>query len=197
MKTIPKYLFFCVVMFFACQTERLGQNDQSSDNQSDQQDQTSEESCETLFARGEDDHATCFLDDGFSRWGWTNGSIEFGDYSFDLYSGAGQCVLDNGTLAGTLTVNYDEATGTVDIDYEMNEGFVLNETHLYVGNEPYPTDQNGQDSVAPGQFPYQHELDGVEFDSYTVDGLSGPIYIIAHGLVCNDGEAEDDGPLPE
>lgn len=184
-------------MFFACQTERLGQNDQSSDNQSDQQDQTSEESCETLFARGEDDHATCFLDDGFSRWGWTNGSIEFGDYSFDLYSGAGQCVLDNGTLAGTLTVNYDEATGTVDIDYEMNEGFVLNETHLYVGNEPYPTDQNGQDSVAPGQFPYQHELDGVEFDSYTVDGLSGPIYIIAHGLVCNDGEAEDDGPLPE
>jgi len=198
MTNIHKILFISVLFLFSCQVDRPGENNPSIDNQSDQEDQSSEEECETLFARGDDDQATCFLDDDFNRWGWTNGPLETGDYTFALYSGAGQCILNHGTLVGTLSVNYDEAAGTAEIEFEMLEGFALSETHLYIGNEPYPTDQNGQNTVAPGQFPYQHELDDAEFDSYTIDGLSGLIHVIAHGIVCDDSEDDDnEGPLPE
>jgi hypothetical protein len=194
MKNIPKLLICCVLLLFSCQVEQFDQKNLSAEKKPDQIEENSgeEADCETFFALGDDASATCFLDDGFNRWGWTNGPLTYGEYTFDLYAGAGQCDTEKGTLVGILTVNYDELTGTAEIGFEMLDGFVLSETHLYIGNEPYPTNKNGKPTVAPGQFPYQFELEGVAFDPYTINDLSGEIYVIGHGVVCSDDSSDDD-----
>lgn len=159
-------------------SKNKGKNDSGSED----------DGCETLFAFGQD-QSTCFIDDDFSRWGWTIGPLEEGSYSFDLYGGAGQCDTEKGTFVGTLKVEY--AAGTAKVDYMMEDGFDLSETHLYIGEVAYPTDKNGNPTVAPGQFPYNNgEVTDPSMDSYTVTELSGPIYVIAHGVVCL---ATDDG----
>ena len=199
MKNIQKLLFCCILFLFSCEVERVAPNSASADkkpNQSENNDTESsdddDEECETFFAFGAEEISNCFFEDDFNRWGWTNGPLQGGEYNFDLYAGAGQCDLEKGTLVGLLTISYDEITGSAEIEFEMNEGYFLSETHLYIGNEPYPTDNNGNYTVAPGQFPFQHQLDDVESDSYTINDLSGEIYVIAHGVVCNDDNNSDD-----
>ena len=155
--------------------------------------------CETAFAFG-GDIANCFLGikkDGtlnpngppsqnFNRWGWTNGPIDTGTYDMEIWAAAGQCDHTNGTLVGTLTVDYDELTGTATITYIMDPGYVMDETHLYVGNNILPMKKNKY-TVAPGQYPYIHDgLNGVSSDTYIVDGLSGDIYVVGHAVVCDE-----------
>ena len=147
-------------------------------------------SCETTFAFG-GDYGTCFIgadfdedniDDGFNRWGWSNGPIGPGSYAFEIYGGAGQCDLNKGTHVGTLNVSYDGSVAIV--SYQSFEGFYMQETHLYVGNAPLAVDSNGEYTVAPGQYPHKHDLNDVAFDAFVVPDLSGDIYVVAHGVVC-------------
>jgi hypothetical protein len=154
-----------------------------------------ESGTETAFAFG-GDVATCFLNiddngDGvgdFNRWGWTNGLLAAGSYTFEAYAGAGQCDLTKGTLVGTLTVDYDGSTATVTfntagINPDTGLPYTMVETHLYVGSEMLAQD-NGQFTVAPGQYSIIHnELANVTSDSYTITGLSGEIYVVAHATV--------------
>lgn len=147
---------------------------------------------ETAFAFG-DSYATCFIDadfdgdgsdDGFQRWGWSNGTLaaDTESYNFDVYAGAGQCDLTKGTLVGTLEIDYDGSVATV--TYTMNSGFYLEETQLYVGSEPLSRDPNGNYTVAPGQYPDIHgDVGGETSDTYEVTGLSGPVYVVAHASV--------------
>lgn len=144
---------------------------------------------ETAFAYNAD-LATCFLlidddEDGngdFNRWGWTNGAMGPGLYEFDIYAGAGQCDLSKGTLVGTLSVDYDGSTATV--TYEVASPYGLAETHLYIGSDILASDGGGDFTVAPGQYPTIHdELTSVSSDSYTIGGLSGDIYVVAHATV--------------
>lgn len=157
------------------------------------------ETCETAWAYGEN-VATCFIgadfdgdgnDDGFEKWGWSNGPLAAGTYTFALWAGAGQCNLNNGTLVGTLTVVYDGPNATV--TYDMNPGFTMDETHLYVGNDPLPekctgppANQNCEFTAAPGQFPDIHDLTNAITDTYTIYELSGDIYVVAHAVVCSE-----------
>jgi hypothetical protein len=143
---------------------------------------------ETAFAFGEE-ISTCFLDidvdeDGngdFNRWGWTNGALSQGSYEFDIYAGAGRCDTNKGTLVGTLTVDYDGSTATV--TYNVTAPFGMVETHLYVGSDILASN-SGDFTVAPGQYPTIHdELASVSSDSYTIGGLSGDIYVVAHATV--------------
>lgn len=136
--------------------------------------------CETAFAYGGDD-ATCFIDLGFGNWGWTNGPLGEGSYSFPIYAAAGQCDLSKGTLVGTLEIVYSGGTAT--IEYEMDAGFTMDETQLYVGNDILPK-KGGEYTVAPGQYGNIHDLDGASSDSYTITDLSGDIYVVAHAVVC-------------
>jgi len=61
----------------------------------------------------------------------------------------------------------------------------MDATHLYVGTEHLPRKKNGDFTTAPGQYPYKHDpLNDVTTDTYTVTGLSGEIYVVAHAVVC-------------
>ncbi len=144
--------------------------------------------CETAFADG-GDLGQCFLSlqgYNFHRWGWTNGPIGVttSTLEWEIWAGAGQCNHDHGILVGTLYVDYDGSTATV--TYDMNPEYIMDETHLYVGNGIVPLNpHNNHPTVAPGQYGNQHSLSGATTDTYTIDGLSGEIYIIAHAVVCD------------
>lgn len=142
--------------------------------------------CETAYAFGES-VATCFISiPGVqsNNWGWSNGPLGAGSYSWPMYAGAGQCNIGNGTHVGTLTVDYTPPTAVV--TYTVFDGYVLNETHLYVGNDILPKKKNKY-TTAPGQFPYKHgNLNGVSSDTFTINGLSGNIYVAAHSVVCDE-----------
>ena len=105
---------------------------------------------------------------GFSNWGWSIALPEEGEYTFDVYAGAGQCDTSKGTLVGTVTVDY--SGGTVDVTFDLEDGYTLFESHVYAGHSPVPTDKKGKPTVAPGQ--------------YTVGtNLTGSIYVIVHAVV--------------
>jgi len=148
--------------------------------------------CETDFAKHLSS-STCFNDLNFQRWGWTNGPFAPGTaaapatYTFEIWAGAAQCVTnDKGMLAGTLTVTHDGSLATV--TYDMNTGWVMNETQLYVGSAQLPLFKQGKSlipTVAPGQYPYLHEdLAAASTDTYTVN-ITGPFYVVAHAVTCH------------
>jgi hypothetical protein len=155
--------------------------------------------CETAFAYSGgtnatgDDITNSFLDiiaEGteFNRWGWSNGTISAGIYTWDIYAGAGQSDITKGTLVGTLTVDYDNTlTGSALVTYAMDAPYYMEENHLYVGSEILPRDVNGEFTVAPGQYPSKHEeltgLDTSYSDSHVVTA-SGEVYVVAHATVC-------------
>jgi len=134
---------------------------------------------ETAFANCmSPDHISCFLDDGFGRWGWTNGPVTNGRTS-PLIAGAGQCDLDKGTVVGSVAVKYNNETGMVKVEYTIYDGWKILETHLYVGGTPYPLGNNGKPTVAPGKYPYSGQL------VYEVPAPK-PFYYIAHAVVAPD-----------
>lgn len=127
--------------------------------------------CETAFARG-DNGDTCFIGNGFNRWGWTIGPLEDGsEESYEIYAGAGQCDTDKGVLVGTVDISYVD--GDVSVVYNIKDGYVATETHTYAGSTMFPTAKNGKETVAPGQY-------------YIEEDLSGDIYVIAHAVVCDE-----------
>jgi len=161
-----------------------------------------EETGETAFAQS-CDAATCFLDftdedgTGFNRWGWFNGPFAAGTYYLDIYAGAGQCDIAKGTLVGLLTVDYDGASATV--TYSTCGTYFMDEAHLYVGNEPLARDVNGDYTVAPGQYPYIDDDIATNSYTFTIDGLSGGIYVVAHAVVVGDysqGDCGERGCVP-
>ena len=149
--------------------------------------------CETAFARSRDENVrTCFDDvPNFSspRWGWTNELPSAnGTYDLDLYAAAGQCNISNGALIGNVQVTYNN--GSVDVSVSTFNGYHMTEAQLYVGADPIPTNpNNGNQTVAPGQYPYQDGVSG-DFDNYTFQnisvGMSDSFYVILHAEVCPD-----------
>jgi hypothetical protein len=146
------------------------------------------EATETAFAYDEL-LGTCFLDiEGLNanRWGWTIGPLEEGEYEFEIWAGAGQCDLLSGSLVGVLSVEY--TGGTAIVTYNMDTCRTLKETHLYIGNDILPKDQNDDFTVAPGLYGNTHSEVEDEADQFVIDGLSGQIYLIAHAIVCVEAE---------
>ena len=159
--------------------------------------------CETAFALAGNGDETCFIgadfdgdgiDDGHDRWGWSNGPLLPGtSMQWPVYAAAGQCSLGNGELVGHLSVSYDGQTAQVTFDRVGD--FVLDEEHLYIGNEPLPRDGNDELTVAPGQYPVVVELDDAAHTTHTVSGLDGSIHVVYHAVACGtfDGETGDGG----
>jgi hypothetical protein len=126
-------------------------------------------------------NATSFSAYDISRWGWTNGPLVPGTYTADLYAGAGQSDLSKGTKVGTVTIGY--VNGTATITYATNPGFTMSEVHVYAGTDPLPIGQNGNYTVAPGQFIVREFSTELNTYSVTVSSLSGEIYVAAHAVV--------------
>jgi hypothetical protein len=142
--------------------------------------------CETAFAYYPENNA-CFLDDdtlNSNRWGWTNYFAQEGNYTMDLYSGAGQCDLSKGVKSGNVDVSY--VNGEVSININLLPGFVMNEVQIYVGEEKYPVKNNGSSTVAPGQYPFVDESpnNATEYEYGPIDVSSDGIYIIVHAVTC-------------
>jgi len=87
--------------------------------------------------------------------------------------------------AGLVTVIADGDLITITIGTE--NGWVLEETHVYVGLTP-------PKKAAPGQFPYKHEkLNGATADSYVIDTpdvgaeCGDDLYVAVHAVVVGEG----------
>ena len=159
--------------------------------------------CETAFgvatngvggwAVVDTDISSCFRNDGFRRWGWVNQITEADQGTpvvLDLWAGAGQCDLSHGAFSGTATITYEE-DGTVQVCYDMADGYVLSEAHVYVGCEPYPSGPNGY-TVAPGQYSFNAgDLGYVQTSFCTPEiSASGDFYVIVHAVVCETNMCE-------
>lgn len=142
---------------------------------------------ETAFAYG-DTYANCFGEypdflDNPNRWGWTNGPLSSGTYTFEIYAGAGLCDLSKGTMVGYLDINYDGTSATV--SYSLDSPYKLGEVHLYVGNDLFATDKQGEFTLAPGQYPLQETFNNLTTTSHSFNSISvtGEIYVVAHAVV--------------
>ncbi|MEJ5292516.1 MAG: hypothetical protein WHS82_02880 [Candidatus Methanosuratincola sp.] len=131
---------------------------------------------ETAYAKAE--NSECFIDHGFSRWGWTTQLPEYGTYDFELWAGAGQCDTSKGVLVGTVTITYDGSGLTWSV--EMEDNAILEnehgdeEVHVYAGTTMFPMVKQGKvyrPTVAPGQ--YYIDLPNEE----------APIWVIFHAVV--------------
>lgn len=145
--------------------------------------------CETAFAFGETQlnelpDPACPWMPLTERWGWQIGPVSSCPdhsndmvYSTPIYAGAGQNDISKGTHVGDLYYFYN---GTqVVVTYVMFEGYVMTETHLYVGHENIRT-------AAPGQFGNTHENLTATTDQFVVE-VEQPdvdVYIVAHAVVC-------------
>lgn len=146
-----------------------------------------EKTCETAFGY-DSEQADCFLTHGFQRWGWTNGPYNLyagaPAETLAFYAAAGQCDLSKGSLAGMVTMSY--ANNLVTIIYNTQQtGWTLRETHTYLGSGMFPMNK-GQETVAPGQYPYIHEnLNDATSDTVRINMTPyGYYYLIGHGVVC-------------
>jgi hypothetical protein len=114
-----------------------------------------------------------------NRWGWAINLLNTGRYTYYIWAGAGLNNTANGTLVGTLTVDWDGSQAVV--TYTMNTGYLLKEVHLYAADAA-PT------TIAPGQYGFLDYFDPGR-DSYTFtvslvdsDGVPG-VWLIAHAIV--------------
>lgn len=125
-----------------------------------------------------------------NRWGWTNGPLAANSnpYSFPIYAGAGQCDISKGTLVGYLSVSYNGSSAVVTYTVAGSNPttglpYSLEEVHLYVGSEEFPRNKQNEFTIAPGQYPKKaSELSGQTY-TFTVNNLSGDVYVIAHAVV--------------
>jgi hypothetical protein len=137
---------------------------------------------ETAFAYGGTENATCFIEDGFSNWGWTNGKYNEGDYTLELLAGVGGCDQTKGYDVGEVLLSYHN--GNVSVTYNVTTGFELQAVQLYIGYEKYP--ERGNDpTVAPGQYTVIDDTlsSGTITYTFNLSGFSHKIYIIAHADV--------------
>jgi hypothetical protein len=154
--------------------------------------------CETAYAYLNVTNTTCFLDiEGLpaNNWGWTTMIEEEGVYTMPLYAGAGQCIIDGLEPVGTVTVTYQGSDVTV--QYGINEGYAMDQAHVYVGCEMLPRKSNGKFTTAPGQYTFVEEgLDLLAGATVTFTGvlpfIPDPgmpdysyIYVIVHAETCS------------
>ncbi len=101
-----------------------------------------------------------------------------------MYAGAAHCDTSNGWgQVGIVEVDY--SGGSLTVTYTMDPGYSLSEIHVYVGCGKYPKLRNGRETIAPGQYTKKAMLDRAESYTVTFTGVSGPVWIIVHSVVCD------------
>jgi uncharacterized repeat protein (TIGR01451 family) len=112
---------------------------------------------ETAYGLNDALGPVCFLDLGFSNWGWTHGPLDPLDrvegFEFELWAGAAHCDTDEGFYAGQVTVYYDGTGATIERD--IDPPYEIIAEHVYIGSTQVPHKGKGsspQETVAPGQY---------------------------------------------
>ena len=126
----------------------------------------------------------------FTDLGWTNGPIPLENYTskYDLFIGIKDCGANNAINVGEMQIAAS-SDGTALVTIKMKEGYTLNETRLYIGNDMLPKDADGAFTTDPTFYTYKHEnLDKVSTDTYAISGLSDNIYVVAYSLVNKPAE---------
>ena len=151
--------------------------------------------CGTAFAKLSDaddenpNAVTCFEENGFKRWGWTNYIATEGDYSMPIYAGNSGCSPSEDNLAGYAHLTFSEGIWTV--VYDIADGYIMTAAHVYIGCEKYPK-KNGRNTVAPGQYTYiSTGLNNLSGATIKFDGIEGPFNIIIHANYCKSGASND------
>lgn len=126
------------------------------------------------------------------NWGWTTEITEAGEYEFDLYAAAGQNILSNGFKVGIVEVLVTEGSevGLFDvevtyiIDEDLDYDYWIDETHVWIGSTPLPTNKKGKMTNAPSSFNYRADIssDGLEA-TITAYDVEGPFWIALHSVV--------------
>ena len=127
-----------------------------------------------------------------NNWGWTTPITGTGTYIFDLYAAAGQNILSNGTLVGTVEVIVTNGTAaglynvevTYIIDQTLDYDYWLDEVHVWIGATELPVQNKNKMTNSPGQFNYSPtiSLDGYEA-TVTAYDVEGPFWIALHSVV--------------
>ncbi|MBL0737829.1 hypothetical protein JI750_13070 [Flavobacterium sp. GN10] len=132
--------------------------------------------CDTAYMFGNNTFIGLEISD---KWGWATyyDNVADGTYNYNLYAGAGQNNINNGYLAGTVTIVIQGSSVKVTIN-ATHPGTVFTETHVYLSDDR-PT------TAAPGLYGNQHTLNNYTTDSYdlTYSG-DGNFWIIVHAAVC-------------
>ena len=124
----------------------------------------------------------------FTNIGWTNGPIPLENYTseYELFTGMTNCGATDGVKVGNMKIAAKD-DGTAIVTIEMVEGYTLNETDLYLGNDKLPKDGDGKFTTDPKFYTYKHtNLAKVSTDTYSVSGLSENIYVVTFALVNKD-----------
>jgi hypothetical protein len=102
----------------------------------------------------------------------------------DLYAASGVACAPKGIKVGSVLVS-PHGDGTATVSYMVNSGYVLVDTHLHVGQQPFPTADDGN-FLALGDFGLKHENAQMTTKTYTVDLESCDFFIAAQARVCGD-----------
>ena len=127
-----------------------------------------------------------------NNWGWTTKITGTGTYIFDLYAGAGQNIISNGTLVGNVEVIVSEGSiaglFNVEVTYMINQAlpvdYWLNQTHVWIGSTAQPMQNKNKMTNAPGQYNYSPSIsmDG-NIATVTANDVEGPFWIALHSVV--------------
>ncbi|MCL2726361.1 MAG: hypothetical protein FWD69_18220 [Polyangiaceae bacterium] len=136
---------------------------------------------DTAYAFG-GDNSTCFIDANIgnsNNWGWTN-LVTSSDtnLTMDLWAGAGQCVLDKGTLVGTVLVKRVGSEIVISATAKAGDG--LASLDVYYGPDLAPKNGSGAYTSAPGQYPCHIGPN----DACSFPALDGDGYVIVHAQAC-------------
>jgi len=177
-------------------------DDENNDNRNNDgnDDYNSISDCMDTFAykKSNSDESYCFLNDGFTQWGWSNEFLynktinyqENYTYQFPLYVKAEGCDLTNSIEVGYVKIYISGGDGRMSakVDYVITDtNYKLSEVNLYVGETRYPKDANDRDTVLPADYTYSKY--NIETTNYSFENVTWPIdtYIIPYAKVCPVG----------
>jgi len=139
------------------------------------------------FDKANQGNSICFYED-FKTWGWSN-YIEISDqhyepngktYKYPIYASAFQCDIKN-----SVEVVGIDGLLSADLNITLsNKELMIKEFSLYSGNDAYPLDSNGNESIAFEDFDIS--LSNLDTNTYSVNNLDWEeaSYFITHLKVC-------------
>ena len=146
------------------------------------------------FDKNNQGNSICFYED-FNSWGWTNyvGVNEQHTeplgitYTYPIFASAFQCDVDNSMEVGSLEIHISGGDGIPYANIKVslkNAELMIEEFNFFVGESPYPLDQNGQESIHTADFDIS--LSDLNVSTYSLENIEwyDASYFISHIKVC-------------